>query len=64
MLTESQRDLLAMGLCPYCENPIRGWKPVCGFTAPEWYATMREIGVDPFTGHKQSCPCKEVSIGA
>lgn len=61
-LTQHQRDLIAMGLCPYCENNIKGWKPVSGMFAPEWYETMREQGVDPSTGHRQDCPNKKVAL--
>lgn len=32
-----------------------GEGPVFGALAPEWWATMRERGIDPATGHKKSC---------
>jgi hypothetical protein len=45
----------ARGECPSCGRKVRGWKPLFGAFAPEWWATMREQGVDPSTGHKQGC---------
>ena len=41
--------------CPDCRQKVGGWKPVFGALAPEWWATMRERGIDPATGHKKSC---------
>ena len=41
--------------CPDCRQRVGGWKPVFGALAPEWWATMRERGIDPATGHKKSC---------
>lgn len=61
-LTQHQRDLMQMGLCPFCERNIKGWKPMFGSFAPEWWATQREKGVSPATGHKESCPYKEISL--
>ena len=61
-LTMHQRDLVAMGLCPFCEHSIKGWKPVSGAFAPEWYETMREHGIDPSTGHKADCIAKKVRL--
>lgn len=61
-LSQHQRDLMQMGLCPFCEAPIKGWKPAEGSFAPEWYATIREHGRDPSTGHKQNCPHKGIRI--
>jgi hypothetical protein len=41
--------------CPDCRQRVGGWKSVFGALAPEWWATMRERGIDPATGHKKSC---------
>lgn len=41
--------------CPDCRQRVGDWKPVFGALAPEWWATMRERGIDPATGHKKSC---------
>lgn len=61
-LTDHQRDLMHMGLCPFCERQIKGWQPVFGAFAPEWYATQREHGIDPSTGHAGTCRHKEVRL--
>lgn len=61
-LTDHQRDLMNMGMCPFCEKQIKGWKPVFGSFAPEWWATMREKGIDPATGHLESCQHKNISL--
>lgn len=41
--------------CPDCRHRVGDWKPVFGALAPEWWATMRERGIDPATGHTKSC---------
>lgn len=61
-LTQHQRDLMTMGLCPFCEQRIRRWKVPLGSFAPEAWATLREHGIDPSTGHKQSCPHKTIRL--
>lgn len=61
-LTQHQRDLMAMGLCPFCERSIKNWKAVTGFCAPEWWATMDEHGVDGASGHLKSCTHKKVKL--
>ena len=55
-LSQHQRDIMAMGKCPFCERTIRGFKSPEGSFAPEAWATLREHGVDPSTGHKKDCP--------
>ena len=62
-LTEHQRDLMTMGLCPFCERQIKNWKPMTGFLAPEWWATMREHKIDGGTGHDETCLYKEIRLG-
>ena len=62
-LTQHQRDLMSMGLCPFCEKKIKGWKPPpAGSFAPEAYATLREYGLDPSTGHAAGCAHKSVTL--
>ena len=54
-LSQPEANLVAAGYCPKCERKVRDFKPVFGSFAPEWWATMRENGLDPGTGHKQGC---------
>jgi len=61
-LTEHQRDLIAMGLCPFCEKPVKGWKTPFGAFAPEAWATLREQGIDPSNGHHESCLHKHIRL--
>lgn len=44
------------GECPSCGRKVRGWKPLFGAFAPEWWATMWENGINPSSGHKTGCP--------
>lgn len=55
-------ELQAEGKCPECKRIIKGWKPVFGSFAPEWWATMRERGIDPGTGHLSSCSNKLLKL--
>lgn len=61
-LTDTQRDLILLGKCPFCSRPVKGWKPVFGYFAPEWFATMRENGIDPSSGHRANCAQKDIRI--
>ena len=61
-LTEHHRDLMAMGLCPFCEAQIRGYDPPVGSFAPEAWATLRERGIDPASGHRQQCEHKQICL--
>jgi hypothetical protein len=45
----------ARGECPDCGRRVKDWKPMFGSFAPEWWATMREHGIDPATGHNANC---------
>lgn len=47
--------LVHEGKCPECQRPVRGWQAPLGIFAPEAFATLREMGVDPTTGHKVGC---------
>ena len=38
--------------CLLCRRVVRGWKPLFSAT---WWTTMREHGIDPATGHLESC---------
>src|SRR3979490_941023 len=38
--------------CLGCRRVVRGWKPLF---SPTWWTTMREHGIDPATGHLESC---------
>jgi hypothetical protein len=60
MLTTEERltklEAQARGECPDCGRKVKGWKPMFGSFAPEWWATMRENEIDPATGHRIGCP--------
>ena len=51
---------LSQGKCPYCKAFIRGYKAPIGSFAPEAWATLRENGIDPATGHLKNCSHKEI----
>src|SRR3984893_10027163 len=38
--------------CLWCRRVVRGWTPLF---SPTWWTTMREHGIDPATGHLESC---------
>ncbi len=61
-LTNHQRDLLTMGLCPFCEAPIRSYRSPEGSFAPEAWATLREHNINPSTGHKADCRHQQIVI--
>lgn len=50
------------GKCPECGEVIRGWEMPVGFYAPEVIATLKERGIDPYSGHKLSCSNKDYKI--
>lgn len=52
---EKALGLVHEGKCPECQRPVRGWQAPLGSFAPEAFATLREMGVDPTTGHMQNC---------
>jgi hypothetical protein len=56
-----QASLLA-GECPECKRQIRGWKAPHGYFAPEAWATLREHGVNPATGHLAICSRQSLEI--
>lgn len=47
--------LVLKGVCPECKQKVRDWKAPLGAFAPEIYATFREQGINPNTGHKDGC---------
>jgi len=61
-LTQEQRDLALLGKCPYCKRGVKGWKPMLGSFAPEWWATMDENGIDAATGHRKDCAYKDIRL--
>jgi hypothetical protein len=52
---EKRLTMLSEGICSGCGQKTKDWEPVFGSFAPEWWATMRENGIDPATGHKLNC---------
>jgi hypothetical protein len=56
-LTRAQEELerKIRGVCTECGLKTDGWQPAFGSFAPEWWATMREGGIDPATGHASTC---------
>jgi hypothetical protein len=46
---------ISQGKCPGCGRETRDYKPVFGSFAPEAWATLREMGVDPQTNHRFDC---------
>ena len=59
LFTAFQRDLLLIGKCPFCRKEIKGWH---GYAGQEHATMMRERGLDPVTGHAESCPRKEIRL--
>ncbi len=43
------------GVCPECLQYIKNWKAPVGSFAPEAWATLRENGIDPSSGHGLRC---------
>lgn len=54
-LNQYQRDLVSMGLCPYCEEVVREWVPVGNVSSPLRAKTLEEAGIDRMSGHKKDC---------
>lgn len=57
---ERMIGLVHEGKCPECLQKTRGYKPPNGSFAPEAYATLREMGIDPTTGHRFGCSLSNV----
>ena len=43
------------GRCLGCSQKVREWKAPSGSFAPEQYASLRDRGIDPGTGHLKEC---------
>jgi len=52
---EKALGLVSEGRCPECGERTRDFKAPLGLFAPEAFATLRELGIDPTTGHRQTC---------
>lgn len=52
---EKAIGLAAEGRCVDCGMLTRDYQSPTGYFAPEAYATLRESGIDPTTGHKFGC---------
>lgn len=46
-LSTHQRDLMALGLCPFCEAKIRGWEP------------MHSVAYDASGGYCVACHARQ-----
>lgn len=55
-------EIQADGRCPDCDMKIRGWGMPHGAFAPDLWATLRDRGVDPASGHKQQCVNKGLRL--
>lgn len=58
----SDLELQVEGKCPECKMKIKGFKPVFGFFAPEWWESMRQAGLDPANGHALNCSNKNLKL--
>lgn len=52
---EKMLGLINEGKCPECLQKTRGYKAPSGSFAPEAFATLREMGIDPCSGHRFGC---------
>lgn len=52
---EKQLALVAEGRCPECGEKVHDYKAPFGSFAPEAWATLRDAGIDPGSGHRQGC---------
>jgi len=57
-----ENNYLLKGQCPECKRIIKGWEPMFGSFTPEWWATMKERGIDPGTGHSAHCRNKTLKL--
>lgn len=55
---EKALNLVASGCCAECGRMVRGWESPTGILAPEMWASLREAGIDPCSGHKEGCTRK------
>jgi len=62
-MTQHHRDLMAMGLCPFCERHIRGWRSLCiNSGIADVLAALETNGIDYRTGHALDCEYKRIAI--
>jgi len=62
-MTQQHRDLMSMGLCPFCERHIRGWRPLhINSGVAQALAAMETNGIDHRTGHALDCDYKRITI--
>ncbi len=54
-ITPDMLKAVLNGICPECNQKVRDWRPPSGAFAPEVYATLREQGIEPSTGHVAGC---------
>ena len=52
---ERMLGLVSEGKCPECCQKIRDFKPPTGSFAPEAWATLKEMNINPANGHKFGC---------
>lgn len=50
---------VSAGRCAECGEKVNGWNAPVGAFAPEAFATLREHGIDPGSGHRLSCSRKK-----
>ena len=59
LLDARQRDLVALGICPFCEEPVRA------YSAPSAEGRIDRLltaGIDPMTGHDMRCEMPQVRL--
>jgi hypothetical protein len=59
VLTDRQRDLALLGICPFCERGIRGHRVA---NADRRIDKLIAEGIDPMTGHRMDCAMPEVRL--
>lgn len=52
---EKALGLVREGKCPECQQKTQNYQAPTGSFAPEAFATLRESGIDPSTGHRFGC---------
>ena len=59
MLDDRQRDLALLGICPFCEEPIRAYRTPAADGRIDQLLTK---GIDPMTGHDMRCEMPQVRL--
>lgn len=52
---ERMIGLVNEGKCPECGEKVREYKAPLGSFGPEAFASLREAGINPSTGHRSGC---------